>query len=60
MKKHIDEETGANFTYESIKKIPICPELMALKPFIIPIKGFSYDEVLSMIQGVINLKSKQG
>lgn len=59
MKKHVKTE-DADYSYTKIKSLPIDPELMALKPFITPTKGFSYDEVLSMIQSVINKAKNNG
>jgi len=57
-KKFKDKDGDVLFQYNKVKSIPIDPELMAIKPFIVPVKGFSYDEVLSMIQSVINKHKK--
>jgi hypothetical protein len=59
IKVNREDEHGVmeNYSYSKIEPIEIMPELMVLKPFIVPAKGFSYAEVLSMIQKLINSKS---
>lgn len=47
MKNYIDEEG-----YKDDDK------LMSIKPFIVPAKGFGYDEVLSLIQRLVNNAKK--
>lgn len=60
MKKQLKDEFGetvGTIEYKKIKPVEISPEVMQLRPFILPVKGFGMDEVLSLIQKVVDSKS---